>query len=85
MPKPDLFPKTLPRGTSQYGIDCMAKVRAMLAEPARRPGPWWAIEVVNRASRGEPVTMTALEMARGALASARKQDQPERVPGEDDE
>jgi hypothetical protein len=83
--KPDLFPKTLPRGTSQYGIDCMAKVRSMLAEPARHPGPWWATAVIERANRGEPVTMTALEMARAAFASARKQYPPEREPGEDDE
>jgi hypothetical protein len=63
----------------------MAKVRAMLAEPGRRPGPWWAKAVIDRSDRGEPVTMTALNMARAAIAFDAKRHPPEREPGEDDE
>lgn len=67
LPKP--IQRQLPLPTkvkSEYAEECMKVVREMF-ETKRKPGNWWAHEVLAKVARHEPVTYAAEQLARAAL------------------
>ncbi len=62
-PKPVLRTLEAPRhGKSPYAEECMAKIREMLDNP-KKPGTWWKAEVLDKAKRGDRVSVAAMELA----------------------
>jgi hypothetical protein len=41
-----------------FGIECMAKIRGLLAHP-KPPGNWWAKEIMSKVAAGEHVSVAA--------------------------
>jgi len=77
------------RGPSEVGRRAMREIRGLLRDGMRKPGKWWAHEIVQAHERGlpHPRTGTALSdmqvrFARAALGDLASLS---RVPGEDDE
>lgn len=64
LPKPILpFLEAPKHGKSPHAEACMEKIRHMLANP-KKPGTWWAQEVLDKDARGEHVSVAALELAK---------------------
>lgn len=81
----------LPTPVTPHGIECMAKIREIMANP-RAPGRWWAYEIRDKHRRGEHLNFAQMELAKHACGLDWDTDNPylgpgqrARVPGEDDE
>ena len=53
-------------GHSPNAEACMAKIREMLSKP-KKPGTWWAQEILDQAAIGKRVSHRALELANSVL------------------
>jgi len=62
-------------------------IKGYLTEGFRKPGIWWAEEIVARAKRGERIKPACLKVAVEAIESKGGGDEPvvNRVPGSDDD
>ena len=67
----------MPTPVTSYGIECMEKIRQMLAHP-KPSGNWWAKEIMSKVAAGEQVTLAAYNIAKAALRN-----EAERQAGED--
>lgn len=85
MPTPDLD-LTIPR-SDRYVEQERDRIKDFLTRGFRKPGIWWADEIVARHNRGERVRPACLKAALEAIDSKGKGEAPivNRVPGEDDD
>lgn len=78
--------------------ETIARALELLSTGRRKPGLWWAHDIIHKHERGEKVPPSVLRIAREALANNKRTQEEtqtithkvtqtviERVPGEDDE
>ena len=79
-PRPELQKlPTPPRVRTEYASRQSGLIMGMFGE-SRPPGNWWAHEVMAKVERNEPVTASAFNLAKQAIARGASC-----VPGSDDE